>query len=108
MTIGSEKLKDLLNDPFFDFLNNNQKQRAVHLVSVHDKLDQLIDIDEIVLMEADSLGGMDPEIMGIFNDEASEKRFLRKSRGLRFSKFITNYSKKEFERLFQKRTNLNH
>lgn len=103
MTIGARKLRALLEDPFFGFLTEDQKQRAVHLVSVHDKLESLKDLDEIILMEADSLAGLEPEVMGCFDEKASEERFMRKSREKRLSRFITNYGKKEFERLFQKR-----
>jgi hypothetical protein len=105
MRIGEEKLTKLLEDKFFDQLTNDQKTRAIHIVSVHDKLDSLKDDDELVLMEADTLAGLDPEIMGVFADEASESRFLRKNRELRFCKFISGYSKKEYERLYVKRVN---
>lgn len=105
MLIGAQKLTNLLKDPFFHFLTKDQKQRAVHLVSVHDKLGQLNDSDELILMEADSLAGMEPDIMGGFADEASEERFMRKSRDKRLSRFITSYGKVEFERLFEKRKN---
>ena len=103
MKIGAEKLAKLLEDSYFDYLTPEQKERTVHLVSVHDKLDSLKNTEEIILMEADSLGGMEPEVMGVFSDTASEERYMRKSREFRLSRFITDYSKEEFERLFQKR-----
>lgn len=103
MIIGSEKLSELLQNSFFDELTKEQKLRAVYLVGIHDKLSELKDNDELALMEADSLGGMDPEVMGVFADNESEERYLTKSRNLRFSKFITEYSKQEYERLYQKR-----
>lgn len=106
MAIGSEKLKKLLDNTFFDFLSETRKKRAVHLVMVHDKLEGLKDADELILMEADSLGGMDPEVMGVFGDKDSEERFMRKSRDLRLSKFMTEWGKNEFERLFTKRQEL--
>lgn len=105
MIIGSEKLAELLKDSFFDEFTEQQKLRAVHLVGIHDKLSDLKDEDELILMEADSLGGLDPEVMGVFSDVESEDRYLQKSRNLRFSKFVTEYSKREYERLYQKRIN---
>ncbi len=103
MLAGTRKLTHLLKDPFFDFLTSRQKRRAVHLVFVHDKLDALKDLDELVLMEADTLAGLNSDILGTFTDSASEERFMRKSRKLRLSRFITDYGKRQFEKLFQKR-----
>ena len=106
MALGAEKLAGLLKDYFFDYLTQEQKDRAIHLVLVHDKLASLIDPDEIVLMEADSLAGMESDVMGVFGDTESEDRYMRKSRDLRLSRFITDYSKKRFEVLFEKRKKL--
>ena len=103
MIAGAEKLTNLLQDPFFNFLSTDKKLRAVHLVSVHDQIDVLRDPDELVLMEADGLGGLNTEVISTFEDQASEERFMRKTREFRFPRFITDYGKKEFERLFKKR-----
>jgi hypothetical protein len=103
MLAGAKKVSQLLDNSFFDSLSSEQKQRVIHLVEIHDKLKSLVDMDEIVLMEADTLGGLEPDVMGVFPDKDSEDRYLRKCRDLRFSKFITDYGKKEFERLFNKR-----
>ncbi|MFZ2152711.1 MAG: HD domain-containing protein [Microgenomates group bacterium] len=106
MKVGAEKLSKLLESRFFDHLTEDRKKRAIHLVGVHDKLDALKDVDEIVIMEADSLGGMDPDVMGIFGDKDSEERYMKKSRELRLTKFITPYSKNMFEKLYLKRLKL--
>lgn len=103
MLIGAKKLTELLRDPFFDFLTDMQKERAVHLVGAHDKLADLKDVDELILMEADTLGGLEPDVMGVFEYEESEVRFMQKNRDKRFVIFITDYGKREYERLFQKR-----
>jgi hypothetical protein len=100
MTAGAKKLKDLLKDPFFNPLLQKQKNRAIHLVKMHDKLDQLKDIDELILMEADSLGGLDVEHVTFSFDKESKAKFLKNSREKRLPKFITDWGKEEFERLF--------
>ena len=66
----------------------------MHLVSVHDQIDVLRDPDELVLMEADGLGGLNTEVMSTFEDQASEERFMRKTREFRFPRFITDYGKR--------------
>ncbi len=103
MLAGLQKLQKLLKDDFFNFLTEARKERAAHLVSVHDKLENLKEIDELVLMEADSLGGMDIDVMGVFQYKESEERFMKKSKTLRFSKSISDYGKAEYERLYKKR-----
>lgn len=103
MIAGAEKLTILLEDPFFDFMSTERKQRAVHLVSVHDQIGVLRDPDELILMEADSLGGLNTEVMSTFGDHPSEERFMKRSREFKFPRFITTYGKNEYERLFKKR-----
>lgn len=103
MIIGSEKIGKVLSEKFFNFMSNEQKDRCVHLVSVHDKLEALNDRDELLLMEADTLGGLDPKIMGIFNTKESEDRFLQKNKDLRYTKFISGYAKKRYKVLFKER-----
>jgi len=100
MVAGAKKLKNLLKDPFFNALSQKQKNRAIHLVKTHDRLDQLKDIDELLLMEADSLGGLDIEHVTFSFDKESKERFLKNSREKRLPKFITDWGKKEFKRLF--------
>jgi len=40
-------------------LNGEQKKRIVHLVKTHDKIEDLKDLDEFILMEADTLAQID-------------------------------------------------
>jgi hypothetical protein len=103
MQFGAEKLARLLSNSVFDQLTPNQKNRSVHLVKVHDNLKSIKDLDEIILMEADTLAGLEPDIMGKFRDPDSEARFLKKNRELRFPLFKNKYSLNEYERLYLKR-----
>jgi len=71
---GAEMLAKLLQSPFFNVLSPAQKERAVHLVKVHDELESLVSKDEIILMEADTLGGLDiKRVKPTFNKQSNVK-----------------------------------
>lgn len=103
MRIGADKLSKLLQASVFNFLSEERKKRAVHLVGVHDKLGDLKDPDEIVLMEADTLGGLDIEKVKPSFDKASNERYMRGVRKMRYPKFMTDHGKKQFEKLYRSR-----
>jgi hypothetical protein len=103
MELGAKKLAVLLEDTFFDFLTLQQKQRAVHLVRVHDRLKSLEAMDELVLMEADTLGGLDVERVRPGFDEDSNRRWMQITKQKRMSRFVTEYAKEVGERLFGER-----
>ncbi len=105
MTIGVKKLTELLKNLIFDFLSSQRKQRAIHLVEIHDKIDQLTDPDELVLMEADTLGGLDIEKVKPSFDPDSNTKYMVGVKNHRFPKFITDYGKMQFEKLYQMRVN---
>ncbi|MEI7750227.1 MAG: HD domain-containing protein [Candidatus Moraniibacteriota bacterium] len=103
MELGAKKVEQLLCDDFFDFLSEEQKARAIHLVAVHDKKFELKDTDELVLMEADMLsalyiGGEKPK-----NDAVWNAKFMEAMRSTRLPKFITEYGKHEAARLVKER-----
>ena len=103
MVRGSQQITTLLQDPFFNFLSEEQKLRASHLVEVHDKLDILKYPDELVLMEADTFGGLDTSFYKpTFNKESNDK-YMQNVLEKRFPKFITTFGKKEFPSLFKMR-----
>lgn len=103
MKLGAEKLEDLLGDKIFSFLTDVQKSRCVHLISVHDSLEELKDDDELVLMEADTLGALDVDFVKPTFDFESNDKYMRGVRGKRVPKFITEFSKKNVEGLIQGR-----
>ena len=51
MVLGAKMVRKLLKDPALACLSPVQKRRIVHLVSVHDKVEELRDLDELVLMD---------------------------------------------------------
>lgn len=103
MIIGAQKIAELLRQPEFDFLSKDQKARVVHLVSVHDKLNELKDIDELILMEADTLGAADISMVGTTFDYASNLRWTLGVLRKRAPQFITDYAKSEIGRLLAER-----
>lgn len=105
MKIGVEKVTKLLQDSFFSFLSTQQKERIIHLVGVHDKLAEIKDTDERILVEADTLGGLDTDRIKPFTDKESSDRYIRGVEKKRIPLFITDYGKKTVAMLIEKRKN---
>jgi HD superfamily phosphodiesterase len=103
MELGAEKLRIFLKDAFFSFLTDEQKQRCIHLVAVHDKKFELKDVDELVLMEADMLSSLDINTDKPIFDAESNKKFMEAMLTTRIPKFITEFSKKEAKKLVKAR-----
>lgn len=103
MNIGALKIAKLLSNRSFDFLSENQKQRIVHLVQRHDMLPILKDDDELILMEADTLGGLDVTKVKPTFDKESNDKYMKGVKTKRYPMFITDYSKKQFEKLYKLR-----
>jgi hypothetical protein len=103
MELGAKKIENLLKDNFFSFLTDAQKSRCVHLVAVHDKKFEIKEIDEIILMEADMLSGLDINTTKPILDAESNKFFMDSLLNIRIPKFITQFSKNEAKRLIQER-----
>lgn len=60
MIAGAQMAKNFVDRSEIQaILSQEQRDRIVHLVSIHDKLEELTDLDEIILMEADTLGAID-------------------------------------------------
>lgn len=103
MQIGAKKIAKLLDNPAFSFLSDGRKARIIHLVSVHDRLNQIKDLDEILLMEADTLGAADLSLVKTgFNKESNDK-WTAGAKNKRIPKFITDYSKRQIERILKER-----
>ncbi|MEK7629880.1 MAG: hypothetical protein AAB432_00655 [Patescibacteria group bacterium] len=98
--ISMEKISALLQDPIFSFLSAGQKERICHLVLVHDNLEKLNQKDELVFMEADTLGQLDiTRATPTFNKKDNEK-YMTKTLKTRISRFVTPFAKKKAEELF--------
>lgn len=101
--ISEKKIKALLQNSLFNFLKTEQKERISHLVLVHDKLEKLKDIDELIFMEADTLGQLDiSRVIPTFT-EADNGKYMQKIERFRIPKFITNFSKNQAKKLIELR-----
>jgi len=103
MVLGGEKTRKLLADDFFSFLTDDQKERCIHLVAVHDKKYKIKDTDEIVLMEADMLSALDVDTDKPVFDAKSNKAMMDSILNIRLPKFITQFGKDEAKRLIKRR-----
>ncbi|HUW21155.1 MAG TPA: class I SAM-dependent methyltransferase [Candidatus Bathyarchaeia archaeon] len=103
MRLGAKKISKLLEDKLFSFLTERQKKRCAHLVLVHDNLKALKDLDELILMEADTLGGLDTSLIKPTFDFESNRRYIKGVKKKRGPLFITDYGKKELPRLIKMR-----
>lgn len=104
MQIGSQKIRDLLKNNIFSFLAEDQKKRIVHLVSIHDKVSELEEVDELVLAEADTLSGLDVSSVKPTFDHESNRKYMEAVANWRLPRFITDFGRGEVQRLFKLRT----
>lgn len=102
--IACQKMTELLANDVYHGLTSSQKDRILHLILIHDQLELLKDNDELILMEADTLGGLDTDFITPTWTKEQALRHLEVVREKRFPKFITDYGKKEFEICIRKRT----
>lgn len=104
MEIGAEMTRDLLKDEYFSFLSDEEKERIVHLVRVHDNVEELTETDELVLMEADTLAGLDTDfIKPTFTKEGNDKYIKIGVKRNRLPRFITEHGKRMVEVYLRKR-----
>jgi hypothetical protein len=104
MKFSAIRLADLLKNKIFDFLSDDRKKRSIHLVEIHDNLKVIKDIDEIVLMEADTLATLDVSKVKPSFDKESNEKFMIEVKKTRYPKFVTDYGKQMFNQLFQLRS----
>ena len=79
MKRGAEMIEQLLYSRLFRYFSDAQMQRVIHLVSVHDKVRELNSEDELLLMEADTLGMLDREQVPSTLSKKDQEIFLEKS-----------------------------
>lgn len=94
MVQGARLAKVFLTRPdVLDYYTPAQRRRIMHLVGVHDKMEQLKDLDEIILMEADTLGAIDHvKVTPTFNYESAMK-YIEQMTSRRASRFRTPLGK---------------
>jgi len=109
MARSVEKAKPLLEKLGY---SDSEIKQIIGLISVHDKLDELTLNEELLVLEADSLGAIDPNVNGNRFGEKEYERYVEIFERKRVPKFFTKTGKeilKEFaceNELFQKYTKL--
>lgn len=97
----SAEIWDSVQDnSIFDSLGESRKNRIKHLILQHDELESLNDVDELVFMEADTLGALGtPSNVNVLS--VAYQNYLRVTEKKRISRFITGYSTEESARLLK-------
>ncbi len=104
MQRGAEKIEQLLFQRLNQYFSDSEKLRIIHLVAVHDKVRDLKDEDELLLMEADTLGMLDVERVPPTFSAEDNKRFMEHSiKTLRLPRFYHQPAKELAEGLIEKR-----
>ena len=98
---SAEKWNEISTNNVFDFLSVAQKNRIHHLIEVHDSLSDLIDQDELLFMEADTLGALATQ-SNIDRSSLLYRNYLQHTRDARVGRFISQYSKQEAQKLLKK------
>lgn len=95
MKFSAEMIEQLLYSKLAKYYTEAQKLRIIHLVSVHDRVRELKDEDELTLMEADTLGGLDRTRTPATLSKEDTKTHLRTSiHNLRLPRFVHEEAKK--------------
>ncbi|MCB9813617.1 MAG: hypothetical protein H6772_04390 [Pseudomonadales bacterium] len=107
MNRGSFLIEQLLHQRLGNYFSQKQILRVSHLVLFHDEIKKLVDEDELLLMEADTLGMLDinkstQKFSQKDNLEFMKNRFEKR----RLPKFIHQEAKKIALQLAKKRTSL--
>lgn len=102
MINGAKLAKEFLDKPEISgYYTEGQKEEIVHLVSVHDKIEELTTRNELALMEADTLGAIDIDrVATTFGKEDGRKYTEGELLRRRYSKFATETGIHFFNKVF--------
>jgi len=102
MVNGAKLAKEFLDKPEISgYYTEDQKEEIIHLVSVHDKIEELSTRNELVLMEADTLGAIDiDKVATTFGKEDGRKYTEGELLRRRYPKFVTETGIQFFNKLF--------
>ncbi|MDQ3099484.1 MAG: hypothetical protein M3Q44_07100 [bacterium] len=103
MELGAKRISQLLEGNAFSMLTSAQKSRIVHLVAIHDSLKILTNLDEFILMEADTLGALDISFVTPTFDAVTNEKYMNTILKERLPLFVTAYGKSQFLNLFEQR-----
>lgn len=106
MERGAELVTNLITEKLPAFFSKEQIQAVAHLVSVHDKVEQLTTDAEKLLMEADTLGMLDTDLVKpTFSKEDNEKFIEKEIEKRRIPAFIHQSAIRVAKNLVTKRIN---
>lgn len=100
MQFGAELIESLLYSKLNKYYTESQKLQVIHLVAIHDKVRELKTENELLLMEADTLGMLDKERVSSTLSRKDTATFLQTSiYNLRLPRFVHMQAKSAAERL---------
>lgn len=103
MVIGAEKAREFLEkDVIKSLLSAEQRERIIYLVGIHDKLEELKTKDELILMEADTLGAIDLDRVTPSFDKEGRIKYAAGLKERRKPKFITKLGIELLDQLLPK------
>lgn len=106
MERGAELISKLIDTQLLAYFTLEQKQQVAHLVSVHDKVEELQTDAEILMMEADTLGMLDTDLVKPTFSKEDNDRFIEKEvKQRRALKFKHAVAKENLDTLISKREN---
>jgi hypothetical protein len=104
MQLGAKKIKQLIEEKLQIFFSSQQADLVVHLVNVHDEVEELQIAEELLLMEADTLGMLDVSFVTPTFTAQENLRFVQNEViSRRFPKFTHPFARLSGEILLQTR-----
>lgn len=103
MEVGAERIGSLLKSRLSKSYSVEQINRIVHLVLVHDKLQVVEKEDEILLVEADTLGALDTDLVKPTFSKIDNDRYLVELKTKRRPLFIHPAAIEAYEVVVKKR-----
>ena len=104
MVNGARLAEEFLSKPEIKpFYTPEQIEMIVHLVAVHDNIEELWGLEDIALMEADTLGAIDVARVKPTFDKENARKYINNDLTLRrYSRFLTTTGVNLFNQLFPK------
>lgn len=104
MQVGAVRIRQFLTNDLGQIYTKQQIERISHLVYVHDRLKEVKDDDEIALVEADTLGALDTDLVIPTFSKADNDVYIKDQvLALRRPLFRHSVALKNFDRLLKKR-----
>ena len=104
MKKSAEMIERLIYQRLSSYFSEGEILRLIHLVSIHDYVDQLKDEDELFSMECDTIGMLDVDrVLPTFSAKENEYFMEHSIYNLRLPKFMHPEAKKIAEKLIEKR-----